>query len=54
MRHGDLFNNACWLVIDDYCGPAKAARLRTQLDALVTEGWLVPFGYYRWGTSVRQ
>src|SRR5262249_31966113 len=40
-------------VIDDYFGPAKAAPLRTQFEALVSEGRLVPFGYYGWGTWVR-
>ena len=52
--YGDLLNDACWLVIDDYFGPAKAAPLRTQVDALVSEGRLVPFGYYGWGTWVGQ
>jgi predicted O-methyltransferase YrrM len=52
--YGDLLNDACWLVIDDYFGPAKAAPLRTQVDALVSKGRLVPFGYYGWGTWVGQ
>ena len=52
--YGDLLNDACWLVIDDYFGPAKAAPLRTQVDALVSESRLVPFGYYGWGTWVGQ
>ena len=52
--YGDLLNDGCWLVIDDYFGPAKAAPLRAQVDALVTEGRLVPFGYYGWGTWVGQ
>jgi hypothetical protein len=52
--YGDLLDDVCWLVIDDYFGPAKAAPLRTQLDALVSEGRLVPFGYYGWGTWVGQ
>jgi cephalosporin hydroxylase len=52
--YGDLLNDGCWLVIDDYFGPAKAAPLRAQVDALVTEGQLVPFGYYGWGTWVGQ
>jgi predicted O-methyltransferase YrrM len=52
--YGDLLNDGCWLVIDDYFGPAKAAPLRAQVDALVAEGWLVPFGYYGWGTWVGQ
>ena len=52
--YGDLLNDGCWVVIDDYFGPAKAAPLRAQVDALVSEGRLVPFGYYGWGTWVGQ
>jgi predicted O-methyltransferase YrrM len=52
--YGDLLNDACWVVIDDYFGPAKAAPLRAQVDALVNEGRLAPFGYYGWGTWVGQ
>jgi predicted O-methyltransferase YrrM len=36
--YGDLLADDCWLVIDDYFGPAKAAPLRAQVDALVSEG----------------
>ena len=50
----DLLTDGCWLVIDDYFGPAKAAPLRAQVDALVSEGRLIPFGYYGWGTWVGQ
>ena len=52
--YGDLLTDRCWLVIDDYFGPAKAAPLRAQVDALVTEDQLVPFGYYGWGTWIGQ
>ena len=52
--YGDLLSDGCWLVIDDYFGPAKAAPLRAQVDALVSEGRLLPFGYYGWGTWVGQ
>jgi predicted O-methyltransferase YrrM len=53
--YGDLFSNDCWVVIDDYCGPAmKATPLRAQVDELVSAGRLVPFGYYGWGTWVGQ
>jgi len=38
----------------DYFGPAKAAPIRAQVDALVSEGRLLPFGYYGWGTWVGQ
>jgi predicted O-methyltransferase YrrM len=50
----DLLANHCWIVIDDYFGPAKAAPLRAQVDSLVSEGRLVPYGYYGWGTWVGQ
>lgn len=52
--YGDLLDDGCWVVIDDYFGPAKAAPLRVQVDALVNEGRLIPFGYYGWGTWVGQ
>jgi predicted O-methyltransferase YrrM len=52
--YGDLLNDGCWVIIDDYFGPAKAAPLRSQVDALVSESRLVPFGYYGWGTWVGQ
>jgi predicted O-methyltransferase YrrM len=52
--YGDLLNDGSWVVIDDYFGPAKAAPLRAQVDALVSEGRLVPFGYYGWGTWAGQ
>jgi len=52
--YGDLLCDACWIVIDDYFGPAKAAPLRTQIDGLVSDGRLIPFGYYGWGTWVGQ
>ena len=48
--YGDLLADGCWIVVDDYFGPAKASPLRAQVDAFVTEGRLVPFGYYGWGT----
>jgi predicted O-methyltransferase YrrM len=51
-NYGDLLDDGCWLVIDDYFGPAKAAPLRTQVDALVCEGRFLPFGCYGWGTWV--
>jgi len=52
--YGDLLSDRCWLVIDDYFGPAKAAPLRAQVDELVSAGRLVPFGYYGWGTWIGQ
>ena len=33
--YGDLLADRCWLVIDDYFGPAKAAPIRAQVDAFV-------------------
>ena len=52
--YGNLLNDGCWVVIDDYFGPAKAVPLRAQVDTLVSEGRLLPFGYYGWGTWVGQ
>jgi hypothetical protein len=52
--YGDLLADACWLVVDDYFGPAKAAPIRAQVDTLVSEGRLLPFGYYGWGAWVGQ
>jgi predicted O-methyltransferase YrrM len=52
--YGDLLNDACWVVIDDYFGPTKAAPLQAQVDALVSEARLLPFGYYGWGTWIGQ
>jgi predicted O-methyltransferase YrrM len=52
--YGDLLSDGCWVVVDDYFGPAKAAPLRAQIDALVSDGQLVLFGYYGWGTWVGQ
>jgi predicted O-methyltransferase YrrM len=52
--YGDLLSDRCWLVVDDYFGPAKAAPLRAQVDELVSAGRIVPFGYYGWGTWIGQ
>jgi hypothetical protein len=35
--YGDLLDDGCWVVIDDYFGPAKAAPFRAQVDAFVSE-----------------
>ena len=51
---GDLLDESCWVVIDDYFGPAKAAPFRAQVDALVSESRLVPFGYYGWAPGSSQ
>ena len=40
------------MVIDDYFGPAKAAPFRVQVDALVSEGWLVSFGNCGWAPGL--
>jgi predicted O-methyltransferase YrrM len=52
--YGDLLADRCWVVIDDYFGPPKAAPIRAQVDALVSEGRLLPLGYYGWATWVGQ
>jgi hypothetical protein len=47
--------NHCWVVIDDYFGPGmKAAPIRAQVDEMVSEGRLVPLGYYGWSTWIGQ
>jgi predicted O-methyltransferase YrrM len=52
--YGDLLADSCWLVIDDYFGPPKAASLRAQVDELVSQDRLLPLGYYGWGTWIGQ
>jgi hypothetical protein len=51
--YGDRFSDRCWMVIDDYLGGAnKSARLRTQVDELVSAGRLEPLGFYGFGTWI--
>ena len=53
--YGDLLTDRCWLVIDDYFGPCvKAAPRQAQVKELVSDGRLVPFGFYGWSTWVGQ
>jgi predicted O-methyltransferase YrrM len=53
--YGDLLVNHCWVVIDDYFGAGmKAAPIRAQVDEMVSEGRLVPLGYYGWSTWIGQ
>jgi len=47
--------DGCWLVIDDYAGPAvniKVTPTRRDVDALVVEGRLETLGFYGWGTWI--
>src|SRR6184192_544256 len=45
--YGHLLADRCWLVIDDYFGPCvKAASRQAQVKELVSDGRLVPFGFY--------
>src|SRR4051794_13160853 len=49
--YSSLFQDRCWMVIDDYISATeKADPTREQVDALVAEGRLVPLGFYGWGT----
>ena len=49
----DRFSDRCWIVIDDYLGGAdKSAKLRTQVDELVSAGRLEPLGFYGFGTWI--
>jgi hypothetical protein len=51
--YGDRFADRCWIVIDDYLGGAdKSARLRVQVDELVSAGRLEPLGFYGLGTWI--
>lgn len=47
----------CWMVIDDYGGPAdndKGAPIKQQVDELVAAGQLLPLGYYGHATWIGQ
>ena len=49
--YGDRLADGCWIVIDDYISATiKAGPTRAQVDELVTEGRLLPLGFYGWGT----
>jgi predicted O-methyltransferase YrrM len=51
----DLLADDCWVVIDDYYGPAeniKVSPTRRAVDDLVTREALTPLGYYGWGTWI--
>ncbi len=51
--YSDQFADRCWMVIDDYLGNAnKSARLRMQVDELVSAGRLEPLGFYGFGTWI--
>ena len=54
-RYGDKLTDGCWMVIDDYYGPAPDAKItpaRADVDALVAAGCLEPLGFYGWSTWV--
>jgi predicted O-methyltransferase YrrM len=56
-RYGPKLSDGCWLIIDDYGGSAdnpKASPTKTQVDELTKAGWLVPLGYYGFGTWIGQ
>src|SRR5438067_1048123 len=53
--YGPKLMDGCWLIIDDYGGPAdnsKVSATKTQVDELVNSGRLLPLGYYGFGTWV--
>ena len=51
--YGDLLEDRCWVVIDDYISATdKAGPTRAQVDDLVAAGRLLPLGFYGWGTWV--
>jgi len=54
-RYGPKLMDGCFLIIDDYGGPAdnsKVSPTKTQVDELVNSGRLLPLGYYGFGTWV--
>jgi cephalosporin hydroxylase len=54
-RYGPKLMDGCFLIIDDYGGPAdnsKVSPTKTQVDELVNSGRLRPLGYYGFGTWV--
>ena len=56
-RYGSKLMDGCWLIIDDYGGPADNSKVlptKTQVDELVSSGRLLPLGYYGLGTWVGQ
>jgi len=53
--YAERFADDCWLVIDDYAGPAeniKVTPTRRDVDALVAAGCLETLGFYGWGTWI--
>jgi hypothetical protein len=51
--YSDRFVDRCWVVIDDYLGGAnKSARLRMQVDELISAERLQPLGFYGFGTWI--
>ena len=53
--YGERFVDRCWMVIDDYYGTdanAKITPSRTDVDALITAGYLESVGFYGWSTWV--
>jgi predicted O-methyltransferase YrrM len=56
FRHfSDKLRDGCWVVIDDYAGPADYAKIgptKAHVDELVAAGKLVPLGYYGYATWV--
>jgi L-amino acid N-acyltransferase YncA len=53
--YADTLSEGCWMVIDDYAGPAtnlKIGRARAEVNALTAAGTLESLGFYGWGTWV--
>jgi len=51
----DKLADGCWMVIDDYYGPAADSKItpaRADVDALVAAGCLQLLGFYGWSTWV--
>jgi predicted O-methyltransferase YrrM len=53
--YAERLADGCWLVIDDYTGPAeniKVTPTRRDVDALVAQGCFETLGFYGWGTWI--
>jgi phosphinothricin acetyltransferase len=53
--YGDRLTDNCWLIIDDYAGPAgnvKVPATKAGVDKLVALGSLEPLGLHGWSTWV--
>ena len=54
--YGELLQDDCWVVVDDYFATGVAAgkslRSKTEIDSLVKSGVLTSGGFFGWGTWI--